>query len=264
MFEYAAIVPYLRCPRCREGGLRADADGLFCPSCAGRLPLRDGIVDTLGDSSGQVITPFQRLMQSRAVVSIYEGIWRRAGYYVASSRSFSRELDSVLRLQRGKPCERLLDLACGTSVFTRPLARQCGGLVVGFDLSWPMLRHARHLVRKDGLSNILLMRGTAFRLPFVTGAFEYVNCCGALHLFDSPDAALDEIARVLKPGGHFCAQTTIRPDHSAGMAPFLERRIRFGFFSQEELLEKIRQRGFNILESERHRISYTFVSRYLS
>jgi ubiquinone/menaquinone biosynthesis C-methylase UbiE len=236
---------------------------MLCLSCLARFPFREGFLDMVGTASGEVITPFQRLMQSKAIVSIYENRWRRLGYFIASSRSFARELETVLGFARGRLRRRVLDLACGPGVFTRPLACETQATVVGIDLSRPMLLHARRLIDRDGLQNIRLIRGTAFRLPFVAGAFEYVNCCGALHLFDSPDAALDEIARVLAPGGHLCVQTTLRPEHSGGTAYVLERFIRFGFFAQAELHDKIFRRGFKILQSERNRISYTFLCRFL-
>ncbi len=243
--------------------MRFEDPELQCSACGSIWPMRDGILDMMDDPA-PVITPFQRLMQSRLIVSIYEGIWRQLGYYMASSRLFLREVETVLRLQRGNRSDRLLDLACGTGVFTRPLARQTNALVVGLDLSWPMLRQAQRLIRREGLSKVMLIRGTAFRLPFAAGSFDYVNCCGALHLFESPDTALDEIARTLKPGGHLCVQTTIRPDHSAGIAFVLERFIRFGFFELTDLQQRMCRRGFKVIESERHRISYTFLSRYLS
>jgi SAM-dependent methyltransferase len=218
----------------------------------------------IGDGSGEVITPFQRLMQSRPVVSIYEGFWRRAGYFIASSRPFEREIRAILQLGSRADSTRVLDLACGPGVFTRPLARQASGFVVGFDLSWPMLREARQRAKAEGISNIYLVRGTAFRLPFIAGAFPLVNCCGALHLFDNPDLALDEIERVSGPEGHICVQTTIRPSISGGTAYILERFIRFGFFDEMELREKMRRRGFTLLETERHRISFTLLARHIS
>jgi ubiquinone/menaquinone biosynthesis C-methylase UbiE len=110
------------------------------------------------------------------------------------------------------------------------------------------------------LNNLFFIRASVFSLPFVDAAFPYVNCCGALHLFDRPDAALTEIRRVLEPGGYLCVQTTIRPARSAGFAFFLERFIRFGFFDESGLREQLRLRGFSILESERHRISFTFLA----
>jgi hypothetical protein len=67
---------------------------------------------------------------------------------------------------------------------------------------------------------------------------------------------------VVGPGGHLAAQTTIRPAHSIGLAYLLERFIRFGFFYEEELREKLRLAGFKIVESERHRISFTLLARH--
>jgi SAM-dependent methyltransferase len=215
----------------------------------------------LGKAPDEVITPFQRVMQTPIVVSIYEKLWRRAGYYLASSRSFGEEMETVLRFAKGRCHGRGLDLACGPGVFTRPLARLSQGLVVGLDLSWPMLNQARASVERKGPDNIVFLRATAFNLPFADASFDFINCCGALHLFDRPADALREISRVLQPGAHFIAQTTIRPERSAGFAYFLERFIRFGFFDEQGLKVQLRQAGFSIVESERHRISYTFFAK---
>ena len=229
--------------------------------CGARYPMREGILDFLGNESGEMITPFQRLMQTPIIVSIYEKLWRQIGYFLASSRAFRNEMQTVLGLgERNRP-SRALDLACGTGVFARPLALRASKLVVGLDLSWPMLKQAQRLAEKNSIRNILFVRATAFAMPFVNAAFPYVNCCGALHLFDRPAEALKEIHRILSPGGCLCVQTTIRPSRSAGFAYFLERFIRFGFFNEDQLREEMKNRGFSILESERHRISFTFLAR---
>lgn len=254
------ILDYLRCPKCTHPRLQSSTEGLTCPQCGSGYAFRNGILDWLGNNASEVITPFQRVMQTPLVVSIYEGMWRRLGYRIASSRSFDREMETILQLQQRAPAERSLDLACGTGVFTRPLARNTRGIFVGFDLSWPMLREARRRLERESLSNVLLMRGTAFRLPFIDGAFQHVNCCGALHLFDQPDPALREIHRVLQDTGRLSVQTTIRPEHSGGTAYFLEHFIRFGFFTETDLGARLHQHGFKIIESERHRISYTFLA----
>ncbi len=256
------ILPCMRCPVCLGSGLRSETGGVRCSSCGKLHPIREGILDMLGDDPGEVITPFQRLMQTPAVASVYEKVWRRIGYFLASSRSFEEEMRTVLRMGEGRAAERVLDLACGTGIFTRPLARRGFETVVGLDLSWPMLKQARRLMMRDGIRNMLLVRATAFGLPFADASFDYVNCCGALHLFDRPDRALEEIGRVLAREGLLCVQTTIRPSRSAGMAFFLERFIRFGFFTEEKLVGMLSSRGFSIVQSERHRISYTFAAKH--
>jgi SAM-dependent methyltransferase len=258
---FSKILPYMRCPHCSSPGLQNEADWITCPICCSRYPIREGILDMIGNHSSEVITPFQRLMQAPAIVSIYERLWRRIGYYIASSRPFNEELSTVLRLGNGRRGGRVLDLACGTGVFTRPIAGCNEGLVVGLDLSWPMLKQAHELVKKEAIQNIIFIRATAFCLPFTDEAFPYINCCGALHLFDHPDSALKEIRRILSPEGHLCVQTTIRPTRSAGIACFLERFIRFGFFSEDELKELLRCQGLRVIDDSRHRISYTFLAR---
>ena len=257
----SSVAAFLRCPRCAAGPLDRNAAGAACPSCNARFPMLDGVLDMMGDEQGEVITPFQRVMQTALVVAVYERIWRRIGYFIASSRSFSREIETVVRYGRGRDDARILDLACGPGIFTRPIARESGGLVVGFDLSRPMLRHARRLIDREGLGNVFLVRGTVFRLPFADGSFSYANCCGALHLFDRPDDALAEIARVLAPDGLLCVQTTIRPERSGGAAYILEKFIRFGFFEEDDLRARLARHDFEIMESERHRISFTFRAR---
>ncbi|MBN2338407.1 MAG: class I SAM-dependent methyltransferase [Acidobacteria bacterium] len=260
----ARILPYMRCPRCAAERLERCPDGLSCPACGSAFASQDGILDMIGEDPGEVITPFQRLMQSRAVVSVYESPWRHLGYFVASSRSFSREMETVLSLAGERGDGPALDLACGPGVFTRPLARRSRGIVIGLDLSRPMLRQAARRIAEDGIPNIQLIRASAFALPFADGVFSHVNCCGALHLFDRPEKALAEIARVTRAAGGFSVQTTIRPERSAGFAYILERFIRFGFFDEAELRLLIRSHGFSIERDERHRISFTFLARRLS
>ncbi len=259
MFE--EVLPFLCCPRCGRAPLQHQDPALSCLSCGAAYPIQEGIPDLIGSDSEDVITPFQRVMQTSWVVSIYESIWRRAGYFLASSRSFDDEIKTVLKHQRRASASTVLDLACGPGVFTRPLARRTEGTVVGLDLSWPMLRHARRRISREGLKNIVLIRGSAFRLPFRPATFTYINCCGALHLFERPGEALQEMARVLRPKGYLCVQTTIRPNRSAGLASFLERFIRFGFFEEAGLRGMMSSNGFNILESERHRISFTLLAQ---
>ena len=259
----ALILPFLRCPSCSGTALKEQTHKLSCPTCATEYPVRHEILDMMTDESAEVITPFQRLMQAGPVTRIYDRVWRPAGYYIASSRSFAEEVDTVLRFQEKTDRSRMLDLACGTGVFARPMARTAG-MVVGFDLSWPMLNRAQGLAQQERTSNLAFIRGTVFKLPFIDGAFPTINCCGALHLFDQPDAALGEMGRVLRPEGHVSIQTTIRPDHSGGIAYFLERFIRFGFFNQDELKQRLRRNGFEIVRSERHRISFTLLARKIA
>ena len=261
------------CPGCKEGLLRwsfpsslqalPDEGSATCSGCQRSYPLKNGILDFLaGTSHHEVITPFQRLMQFPPITAIYEKYWRPLGFFVASSSSFLRF--SAGLIQRLEPEKRkcTLDLACGPGLFACPLAAQTSGWVIGFDLSLPMLRQARKKAACLGLRNILFVRGSAFSLPFRNDALDAILCSGALHLFDRPEDALSEISRTLARHGRFVCQTTIKPRYSAGLAPFLDHVIRFGFFkSTEDLNEKLLRAGIQVELVWRRRIIHAFQAR---
>jgi ubiquinone/menaquinone biosynthesis C-methylase UbiE len=97
------------------------------------------------------------------------------------------------------PGDRVLDVGCGPGNFTRDFARTAAeGLVVGLDASETMLAQA---VRNTQSANVVFMRGDACELPFRDGSFDAVCCFAALYLIEDPMRALDEIVRVLAPGG---------------------------------------------------------------
>jgi ubiquinone/menaquinone biosynthesis C-methylase UbiE len=270
-----ALFAMVCCPACGQPGENwslclADAAwhgevSLTCCRCQEVYSWRDGILDFIGKTEkSETITPFQRLMQFPPLTAIYEKAWRPLGFFIASSSSFRRFSTRLMELMSPDGQQMILDLACGPGLFTCPMAERSSGWVIGFDLSLPMLKRARRKARALGLRNILLVRGSAFRLPFLTGAFDAILCSGALHLFDRPEDALAEIARTLRVQGRFICQTTIKPKHSAGVASFLDRVIRFGFFrSPEELNEKLRSAGIIINEAWSQRIVYLFRSQRL-
>lgn len=117
-----------------------------------------------------------------------------------------RDLDSARReaawlIEHGVK-GRVFDLCCGFGRHTLALREQ-GIDVVGLDLSPELLRHARELPRAELLDGRLL-RGDARRLPFQAASFDsLVNLFSSFGYFgDAGDRqVLDEIARVLRPGG---------------------------------------------------------------
>ena len=95
------------------------------------------------------------------------------------------------------PGVRALELGCGTGVFLEKVAVH-GAQITGIDLSADLL--ARCATRMSGVAGITLVRGNAQRMPFPDGAFDAVYGSSILHHLDL-DAALAEVARVLRPGG---------------------------------------------------------------
>jgi ubiquinone/menaquinone biosynthesis C-methylase UbiE len=101
------------------------------------------------------------------------------------------------------PGSRVLDIASGTGVVARAAARRAGGEghVVASDVSGPMLAHAASLGSPSGAAQIEYVNASADALPFDDGSFDVVLCQQGLQFFPAPAAAVDEMRRVLRPGG---------------------------------------------------------------
>ena len=95
---------------------------------------------------------------------------------------------------------RLLDVACGPGVVTAELAPDASA-VVAFDATEPMLDKARARCAKAGLSNVAFRAGDAENLPFDDAEFDGAVTRLAIHHFAHPQRALDQMFRVLRPGG---------------------------------------------------------------
>jgi ubiquinone/menaquinone biosynthesis C-methylase UbiE len=94
--------------------------------------------------------------------------------------------------------EWILDAGCGTGRFTRALAKR-SPRIVGADVSPEMLAELRRL--QDGLPQPVLVTTDLRTLPFPEGQFSAVLAVHVLHLIADWQQALDEMWRVLAPGG---------------------------------------------------------------
>lgn len=100
------------------------------------------------------------------------------------------------------PGSWVLDVATGTGLVARELARRRNVRIAGVDQSWPMVRRGAHAARAEGRDGrISFVLGQAERLPFPDEAFDSVTFTYLLRYVDDPGATLAELARVLRPGG---------------------------------------------------------------
>jgi SAM-dependent methyltransferase len=94
----------------------------------------------------------------------------------------------------------LIDVACGPGVVTAAIAPGAAS-VVAFDATEEMLEKARSRCAKASLHNVDFKRGDAENLPFDDARFDGVVTRLAIHHFADPQRALDEMFRILRPGG---------------------------------------------------------------
>ncbi|WP_289008048.1 methyltransferase domain-containing protein [uncultured Thermomonospora sp.] len=222
-----------------------------------------GYLDLLGPGDEPAPSPAQRAMQSALLPRIYEQVWRPIGFNLAKGWPAGPDTAEEYALARSwlalgrptdprKPDMTVLDVACGPGNVTRALAEGVGpgGLVVGLDVSATMLERA---VAEPAGDTIGYVRGNAARLPFRDGVFDAVCCFGGLHLFDDPWAALDDMTRVLKPGGRLALLTLRRPALPlAGPAGELIGRLTgLTMFGDQELRRALQERGYRRLRHHR-------------
>ena len=104
-----------------------------------------------------------------------------------------------------------------------------------------------------GLANLALIRGDATQLPFADAAFDGLCCFAALHLFADPLAALDEMRRVLGPGGRIAIMTSVRRQLTLPpLKPLIERTSGMRVFESDEIVAALQERGF---ENVRQRLA---------
>lgn len=101
---------------------------------------------------------------------------------------------------------RVLEVGAGTGLVTVPLT-QAAVPMMGIDLSVGMLERLREKARVDGLL-IPLAVADATRLPFADDAFDGLVMRHVLHLVSTWHEALDEVVRVVRPGGTFLVSIT--------------------------------------------------------
>lgn len=101
------------------------------------------------------------------------------------------------------PNESVLDVACGTGLVSFEAARAvgAGGHVLGIDLSDQMVGAAERRAGDLKLSNCSFVRMDAETLALPDASFDVALCALGLMYMPDPEQALQEMCRVLRPGG---------------------------------------------------------------
>jgi SAM-dependent methyltransferase len=212
---------------------------------SGQTSDEHGFLDLVTDDGTERRTIAQRAMENPALARIYEKVWRPAftrafSFGGTATRSNTNEIIDKLR---SRNAGHILDVACGPGLHTRKLTDGAGGFVVGLDLSIPMLREA---VRCTTGEHVAYLRADAHHLPFADDTFDAACCLAALYLIPEPHLVIDEMIRVLKPGGILAIFTSadVMLTRLPMVKPTLNRVAGFNVLGRDEIPSKLRRRGF--------------------
>jgi ubiquinone/menaquinone biosynthesis C-methylase UbiE len=136
----------------------------------------------------------------------------QAAQSYSTSRVFSAgiDLETIGREAAALGPARALDVGTAAGHVAFALAPHAG-LVVGLDLTHPMLMRAREDGAGRGIANLRLCQGDVEQLPFPDAAFDLVTCRFSGHHFPNPERFAREAARVLGPGGRVLLDDVVAP-----------------------------------------------------
>lgn len=144
-------------------------------------------------------------MTTTASAKAYRGMGMEgpiARWYATNTR---KSLDDFKALAQRVSTElpkgsSVLEVAPGPGYFSIELAKLCGYRVTGLDISKAFVEIATRNAKEAGVA-VDFRQGNASSMPFESDSFNYILCRAAFKNFADPLGALQEMYRVLKPGG---------------------------------------------------------------
>lgn len=183
-------------------------------------------------------------------------------YFIAGG--FSAWAEDFVDRARPAATERVLDIACGTGIVARTVARRVGasGRVIGVDLNPAMIEVARATAEREG-HRIEWHVGSAESLPFADASSDLVLIQQGVQFFRDRLLGLGEAYRILAPGGRIATSTwsaiennPLYQEFSAVVERHLGTRaiyVPFSLGDEETLRSLIADAGFEQITIERVR-----------
>lgn len=125
-----------------------------------------------------------------------------ARWYTRTRRNDMDDFCQAARSVAGRlqPGSEVLEIAPGPGFFAIELAKLGDFKITGLDISRTFVQIASENAKNANLK-IDFRHGNASAMPFEAKSFDFIYCSAAFKNFSEPVKALDEMYRVLRPGG---------------------------------------------------------------
>jgi len=155
------------------------------------------------------------LTKKQQVEQMFDNI---SGKYDLLNRILSMGIDvswrkKVVKSVKKENPKTLLDIATGTGDLAIAMAKETDAKITGFDLSAGMLEVGKRKIAEENLQDrIEMIQGDAEKMPFADDSFDVITVAFGVRNFENLKNGLDDIYRVLKPGGKFIILEFSQPE----------------------------------------------------
>lgn len=174
--------------------------------------------------------------------------WAAAGRGDEMEDHHSDITEQTLALMDLRPEDRVLDLGCGTGWASRRMARVVSE-VTGLDVADEMLRRAEQT--SSGIRNVRYVWGSAEKIPAPDNHFSKVLSVESFYYYADQGKALDELRRVMAPGGQLFILINLYTDNPYSLRWVSELKVEVQARSEAEYIAMIQQHGFKDVQARR-------------
>lgn len=174
--------------------------------------------------------------------------WAAAGRGDEMEDHHSDITDQTLALMDIQAADRVLDLGCGTGWASRRMAKVAGE-VVGLDVADEMLRRAEKT--SSAFKNIRYLWGSAESIPTADNYFSKVLSVESFYYYADQGKALDELRRVMAPGGKLFILINLYKDNHYSLRWVGELKVPVQALSEKEYIALLEDHGFSNAQARR-------------